>query len=143
MLTNDNRLVLIDFGSARTHLLPGDLSQDGDCTGTPYYVCPEQTEDREPDARGDLYSLGVVLFEMLSGTVPFVGKSVAEILAAHRHSPVPRLRADLSAYQAIIDRLLAKKPEDRFAGAAQFLDALDAVRMEMNSRKPSKPTRSA
>jgi hypothetical protein len=49
----------------------------------------------------------------------------------------------LSAYQAIIDRLLTKKPEDRFAGAAQFLDALDAVRMEMNSRKPSKPTRSA
>jgi serine/threonine protein kinase len=143
MLTNDNRLVLIDFGSARTHLLPGDLSQDDDCTGTPYYVCPEQTEDREPDARGDLYSLGVVLFEMLSGTVPFVGRSVAEILAAHRNSPVPRLRADLSAYQAIIDRLLAKKPEDRFASAAQFLDALDAVRMEMNSRKPSKPIRSA
>jgi serine/threonine-protein kinase PpkA len=143
MLTNDNRLVLIDFGSARTHLGPGELSAEDDCTGTPYYVCPEQTEDREPDARGDLYSLGVVLFEMLSGTVPFVGKSVAEILAAHRSSPVPRLRADLSGYQAIIDRLLAKRPEDRFASAAQFLDALDAVRMEMNSRRTSKPTRSA
>src|SRR5271155_1843805 len=60
MLTNENRLVLIDFGSARTQFMPNDLTRSEDCTGTPYYVCPEQIEDREPDARGDLYSLGVV-----------------------------------------------------------------------------------
>jgi tRNA A-37 threonylcarbamoyl transferase component Bud32 len=143
MLTNENRLVLIDFGSARTQFTTSDLAGSGDCTGTPYYVCPEQIEDRDPDARGDLYSLGVVFFEMLSGSLPFSGKTLAEILAAHRGSPVPRLPEQLSAYQPIIDRLLAKDPKDRYASAAEFLDALDALRTELTTRKPSKPQRSA
>ena len=143
MLTNDNRLVLIDFGSARTQLIPSNLSHEDDCTGTPYYVCPEQTENREPDTRGDLYSLGVVFFEMLSGNVPFVGKSVAEILAAHRDSATPKLREGLRTFQPILDKLLAKNPHDRYASAAQFLDALDALRMEMITHKLGKSTRSA
>ena len=142
MLTNENRLVLIDFGSARTQLAHRDLRRADDCTGTPYYVCPEQIDDREPDARGDLYSLGVVLFEMLSGCVPFTGKTLADILAAHRTSATPRLPERAAAYQPIIDRLLAKDPKDRYASAAEFLDALDAVRAELNSRKSSKPQRS-
>jgi serine/threonine-protein kinase PpkA len=143
MLTNENRLVLIDFGSARTQFMPSDLARSGDCTGTPYYVCPEQIEDREPDARGDLYSLGVVFFEMLSGSLPFMGKTLADILTAHRSAPLPRLPEHLSAYQQILDRLLAKSPQDRYASAAEFLDALDALRSELMTRKPSKPQRSA
>ena len=143
MLTNENRLVLIDFGSARSHLA-GDLTTtSGDCTGTPYYVCPEQIDDREPDARGDLYSVGVVLYEMLCGTLPFMGKTLADILAAHRAAPVPRLPVHLARYQEIIDRLMAKDPKERFASAADFLDALDALRAELMTRKPSKPQRSA
>jgi tRNA A-37 threonylcarbamoyl transferase component Bud32 len=143
MLTNENRLVLIDFGSARTQFMPSDLSRSGDCTGTPYYVCPEQIDDLEPDARGDLYSLGVVFYEMLAGSLPFMGKTLAEILAAHRTAPVPRLPETLSAYQPILDRLLAKDPKDRFASAAEFLDALDGLRTELMTRKPSKTQRSA
>ena len=143
MLTNENRLVLIDFGSARTQFMPSDLTKSGDCTGTPYYVCPEQIDDRDPDARGDLYSLGVVFYEMLSGTLPFMGKTLADILAAHRSAPVPRLPAHLALYQPLIDRLLAKDPKARYASAADFLDALDALRAELMTRKPSKPQRSA
>jgi tRNA A-37 threonylcarbamoyl transferase component Bud32 len=143
MLTNENRLVLIDFGSARTQFMPSDLTKSGDCTGTPYYVCPEQIDDREPDARGDLYSLGVVLYEMLCGALPFMGKTLADMLTAHRSAPVPRLPEHLALYQPIIDRLLAKSPKDRFASAADFLDALDALRAELMTRKPSKPQRSA
>ncbi|HEY2145258.1 MAG TPA: serine/threonine-protein kinase [Steroidobacteraceae bacterium] len=142
MLTNENRLVLIDFGSARTQFSHSDLTRADDCTGTPYYVCPEQIDDREPDARGDLYSLGVVLFEMLSGCVPFTGKTLADILAAHRTTAAPRLPERARIYQPIIDRLLAKDPKDRFASAAEFLDALDAVRAELITRKPSKSPRS-
>ena len=133
----------IDFGSARTQFVPSDLSQSGDCTGTPYYVCPEQVENRDPDARGDLYSLGIVFFEMLTGALPFSGKTLTEILAAHRLAPLPRLPEQFSAYQPIIDRLLAKDPKDRYASAAEFLDALDALRAELIARKPSKPQRSA
>jgi tRNA A-37 threonylcarbamoyl transferase component Bud32 len=143
MLTNENRLVLIDFGSARSQFMPSDLTRSGDCTGTPYYVCPEQIDDREPDARGDLYSLGVVLYEMLCGTLPFMGNTLADILAAHRSAPVPRLPEHLAPYQSIIDRLLAKDPKERFASAADFLDALDTVRAELMTRKPRNPQRSA
>jgi predicted Ser/Thr protein kinase len=143
MLTNDNRLVLIDFGSARAQFTPNGAAGSDDCTGTPYYVCPEQTEDREPDARGDLYSLGVVLFEMLSGGLPFSGKSLGDILAAHRSAPIPRLPERVQLYQPIIDRLLAKDPKDRYATAAQYLDSLDALRIEIPGRKPTKQNRSA
>jgi tRNA A-37 threonylcarbamoyl transferase component Bud32 len=132
MLTDDNRLVLIDFGSARVQLAPEDQASPEDCTGTPYYVCPEQTADSEPDARGDLYSLGVVLFEMLAGRLPYLGKNLPEILAAHRGDPIPRLPERLRAYQPVIDRLLAKNPLDRYADAGQFLDALGAVSAHAN-----------
>ncbi|MGO9934404.1 MAG: serine/threonine-protein kinase [Steroidobacteraceae bacterium] len=135
MLTNENRLVLIDFGSARAQFAASDLTSSEDCTGTPYYACPEQIDDREPDARGDLYSLGVVLFEMLSGAPPYSGKTLADILAAHRSAPVPRLPGHLRVYQEIVERLLAKVPQDRYASAAEFLDALDRVRAELNNQK--------
>jgi tRNA A-37 threonylcarbamoyl transferase component Bud32 len=143
MLTNENRLVLIDFGSARTQFMESDLARSGDCTGTPYYVCPEQIDDREPDARGDLYSLGVVLFEMLSGNLPYTGKTLADILTAHRSAPVPRLPESAALYQPIIDRLLAKDPQGRYASAAEFLDALDALRAESMARKSNKSPRSS
>jgi len=142
MLTNENRLVLIDFGSARMQFIESDLARSGDCTGTPYYVCPEQIDDREPDARGDLYSLGVVLFEMLSGNLPFTGKTLADILTAHRSAPVPRLPESAALYQPLIDRLLAKDPQGRYPSAAEFLDALDALRSDANARKTNKLPRS-
>jgi len=81
----------------------------------------------------------VVLFEMLSGALPFLGKTLADILAAHRTAPVPRLPEHLKTYQAIVDRLLAKAPQDRYACAAEFLDALDGVRAESGNRKSSNP----
>ena len=127
MLTDDNRVILIDFGSACTQVEAVDMSRSDLCTGTPYYVCPEQIDNREPDGRGDLYSLGVVLFEMLAGRLPFVGNTLGEIFAGHRSGAVPRLPARVARYQPLIDRLLAKAPADRYATAASFLADLNAV----------------
>jgi tRNA A-37 threonylcarbamoyl transferase component Bud32 len=127
MLTDDNRVILIDFGSARMHLAPSDLSRSDLCTGTPYYVCPEQIDNRDPDSRGDLYSLGVVLYEMLVGTLPYVGSTLAEVFAGHRLAAVPRLPQRVLRYQPIVDRLLAKNVEDRYPTAALFLEDLSAV----------------
>ncbi len=127
MLTDDNRVILIDFGSACMQLEASDLSRSDLCTGTPYYVCPEQIDNRDPDGRGDLYSLGVVLFEMLAGALPYVGNTLAEIFAGHHSSPVPRLPQRAARYQAIVDRLLAKDPADRYASASVFLDDLATV----------------
>ena len=127
MLTNDNRIVLIDFGSARSQLVSSNGSRTDISTGTPYYVCPEQIAGRRPDCRGDLYSLGVVLFEMLAGALPFDGKTLADIFSAHRQADVPRLPAHLSRYQGVVDRLLAKQPEDRYDTAEEFLRALNSA----------------
>jgi tRNA A-37 threonylcarbamoyl transferase component Bud32 len=127
MLTDDNRVILIDFGSARMQFAASDLSRSDLCTGTPYYVCPEQIDNRDPDGRGDIYSLGVVLYEMLVGALPFLGNNLAEIFAGHRSTPVPRLPQRVLRYQPIIDRLLAKDPADRYPTASLFLEDLAAV----------------
>jgi predicted Ser/Thr protein kinase len=127
MLTNDNRLILIDFGSASIRLAASELSRSDLCTGTPYYVCPEQIDNHDPDARGDLYSLGIVLYEMLVGALPYTGANLNEIFAGHRSGSVPRLPQRVLRYQAIIDRLLAKDPADRYPSAALFLEDLSAV----------------
>jgi tRNA A-37 threonylcarbamoyl transferase component Bud32 len=127
MLTDDNRVILIDFGSATTRVAANELSRSDLCTGTPYYVCPEQIDNRDPDSRGDLYSLGVVLYEMLVGALPYGGADLAGLFAAHRSTPVPRLPQRVLRYQPIIDRLLAKDPADRYPSAAQFLEDLSAV----------------
>lgn len=136
MLTDDNRVVLIDFGSARSQLVASDLSRSDVSTGTPYYVCPEQISGRDADARGDLYSLGVVLFEMLAGALPFGGTTLSEIFDAHRSATVPRLPAQQSRYQPIIDRLLAKAPGERYASALMFLESLSAVSASAAMRSP-------
>jgi tRNA A-37 threonylcarbamoyl transferase component Bud32 len=142
MLTDDNRVVLIDFGSARSQLMSRDLSRSDMSTGTPYYVCPEQIAGQDPDSRSDLYSLGVVLFEMLAGTLPFTGKTLADIFAAHRSAAIPRLPQHLSRYQPIVDRLLAKRPDDRYGSVDSFLEALSAARGAAAIRPPTSPAHS-
>jgi len=142
MLTDDNRVVLIDFGSARSQLVSRDLSRSDLSTGTPYYVCPEQVAGQDPDARSDLYSLGIVLFEMLAGTLPFTGKTLADIFTAHRLAAIPRLPQHLCRYQPIVDRLLAKRPDDRYGSVDSFLEALSAARGAAAIRPPTSPAHS-
>ena len=127
MLTTDNRVVLIDFGSARAQLVAREKPDSELHTGTPYYVCPEEIQGKAADARGDLYSLGIVFYEMLAGSVPFHGARLSDIFEAHKSAAVPALGAPLMRYQFVINRLLAKQPADRFVDAADFLQALSAV----------------
>ncbi len=127
MLNADNRVVLIDFGSARAPLVTHELSAADPMTGSPYYACPEQIDGKEPDHRGDLYSLGVVLYEMLAGTLPFLGNSVSEIFQGHRHAAVPALPDRLKRYQPVVNRLLDKNPDNRHPSAAHFLQDLETV----------------
>ena len=137
MLTDDNRLVLIDFGLALSLESADAAVADGQRRGTPYYVSPEQIDGIVPDARDDLYSLGVVLFELLSGTLPFRGNSVAEIVLSHQSSAIPLLPPALAAYQPLIERLLAKNRAERFESAEAFLTSLnDAHASFVASSKP-------
>jgi CheY-like chemotaxis protein len=134
MLTQDNRLVMIDFGLARSSTLAFEITLPDTSLGSPYYVAPEQIDGQQPDARTDLYSFGVVMYEMLTGTLPFRGKSVADIVQAHRSTPVPRLPGSRQHYQILIDRLLAKTPANRFASAQEALANLRASAEKSASR---------
>ena len=120
MLREDNSPVLIDFGLARRSLEAGTTSV-GQVLGSPYYISPEQSQGLKVDSRTDLYSLGVMLFEMLTGHRPYIGKSAMEIMEQHASSPVPRLPSHVALQQALVDRLMAKSLADRYASADELL----------------------
>lgn len=127
MLRMDNSVVLIDFGLAKE--LAGDkaLTGAGEIRGSPYYMSPEQAGGQTTDERSDLYSLGVIFHELLTGERPFQGNTVFDILAQHQHAPVPRLAGDAARLQPVIDRLLAKRPADRYQSVSDFLQALKGL----------------
>jgi serine/threonine protein kinase len=103
--------------------------------GSPWYVSPEQVDGQEPDARCDLYSYGAVIFEMLTGNVPFRGKSIVEIVEQHRAAPIPKLPPALKKYQPLIDRLLAKNPAERYGSAQEVIASLRALAPAPVSRR--------
>jgi serine/threonine-protein kinase PpkA len=123
----DDSLVLIDFGLARRVESSTVMTAAGEVRGSPYYMSPEQAEGKPLDERSDLYSLGVMFFEMLAGTKPFNGQNVYQILQSHIYADVPRLPEHAERFQRIIDRLMAKNPRDRYATATAALLAVEAV----------------
>lgn len=124
MMRPDGRAVLIDFGLAKQLGDDTALTNAGEIRGSPYYVSPEQAEGLPVDPRSDLYSLGIICFEMLTGRRPFTGNQVMTILLSHRHDPIPELPADLRRFQRLIDGLLAKNPADRFPSVASAVAEL-------------------
>jgi DNA-binding NarL/FixJ family response regulator len=126
MLREDNSPVLIDFGLARRSVEAGTTSV-GQVLGSPYYISPEQSQGQKVDARTDLYSLGVMFFEMLTGHRPYMGKSAMEIMEQHAASPVPRLPSHVALQQALVDRLMAKVLSHRYSSADELLADLGPV----------------
>lgn len=132
MFRGDGAPVLGDLG-----ILKG---QSGATTsmqmGSPHYMSPEQIEGLGCDGRADLYSLGVVLFEMLTGRPPFDADDPYAVAGKHLSDPVPRLPEPLSLYQSLIDRTLAKKPEERYTDAREMVVALDGFLEPKTLREP-------
>jgi CheY-like chemotaxis protein len=126
MLRENDDVVLIDFGLSKDLNNTHNSTRTGMLRGSPYFMSPEQAQGLPVDGRSDLYSLGVMLYEMLTGRKPFHGQTAMEILQAHVAQPPPPLPAELAGFQPLIDRLLAKRPNDRFDTAREVYEALSA-----------------
>jgi eukaryotic-like serine/threonine-protein kinase len=120
MVRADGSLALIDFGLAKHTQLAADITGAGEIFGTPYYMSPEQGHGRELDERSDLYSLGVIFYEMLTRKKPFVAPNAMNVIYLHGNASRPVLEGDLQRYQSVLDRLLACNPSDRLASAHEL-----------------------
>jgi tRNA A-37 threonylcarbamoyl transferase component Bud32 len=127
MITTDGTVKITDFGIARA--ADGlSLTETGQIVGTPSYLSPEQAEGQSATPASDVYALGVVLFECLTGRRPYTADSPVAIALAHVREPVPELPADVpSGLAAVTTRALAKHPEDRYPDAGAFAAALSAL----------------
>jgi tRNA A-37 threonylcarbamoyl transferase component Bud32 len=125
MLREDGTPALIDFGMSKDTALAQEVTDTGLIFGTPHYMSPEQGHGEPIDARSDLYSLGVIVFEMLTRSKPFAAENPMAIIYKHRKEPVPRLPEPFEALQPIIERFLAKDPQDRYPNATEARVALE------------------
>jgi serine/threonine protein kinase len=124
MLRPDGSVALIDFGLSKDTALALDVTATGAIFGTPHYMSPEQGHAETIDARSDLYSLGVILYELLTGEKPFHADNPMAIVYKHRKEPIPRLPERFAAVQPVLDRLLAKEPAHRYPDADAVASAL-------------------
>lgn len=128
MLRGGRVPVLTDFGIARELTASQTrITAENMIVGTPIYMSPEQVSGGEVDGRSDLYALGVMFFELLTGRPPFQGDTPIAVCMQHLTAPIPRLPADLADLQPVIDGTLAKKREDRFDSMVHFTQALRDV----------------
>lgn len=126
----DGTAVLSDFGIAKSLDDRTQFTQAGFAVGTPSYMSPEQARGQEIDGRADLYALGVVLYEILVGKLPYSGTDALSTALAHLTEPLPELPVHHGRYQGVLRKLLAKDPAERFPDAAALLLALEQLPAE-------------
>lgn len=128
LFRKDGSLLLTDFGIAKQLTVSKELTMVGGMIGSPNYISPEQAQGLAVDGRADIYSLGIVFYEMLTGKRPFSGDSAFDIANCHINQPLPALPENLATYQKLLDRMTRKKPEDRFPSCKSLLAALREIK---------------
>jgi serine/threonine-protein kinase PpkA len=127
MIRSDGTLALADFGIAKQLNSNMNRTKHGEVFGTPYYLSPEQALGLPVDTRTDIYSLGVMFYEMLTGKKPYRGDNPQALLYQHVNGPMPKLPDELLRYQHLVDRLMAKKPADRMQDADEIINSVVSV----------------
>ncbi len=114
--------LLTDFGIAKQVDDDKDLTSTGIFLGSPNYVSPEQADGLKIDGRADIYSLGCIFYEMLTGNKPYISSSIIDIVIQHKMAPVPTLPEELREYQPLLNRMMAKKRDERIPDAEALLE---------------------
>ena len=133
-----NNPVLTDFGIARSQHSGSRITQTGVSIGTSSYMSPEQARGGEVDARSDLYCLGALTFEALTGHPPYQGIDGFAVAYAHVFEPIPRLPMAVAHWQPFLDKVLAKDPGERFDSGEQFTTALGDVPVSAQRKIPTR-----
>ena len=124
MFREDGSLALIDFGLAKQMRLSAVITGTGQIFGTPYYMSPEQGHAEPTDQRSDIYSLGCIFYEMLTGARPFTASTPMGVIYKHAHAPRPKLPAAHSTLQPIVERMFASDPASRYQSAEELVSEL-------------------
>jgi serine/threonine protein kinase len=127
MARADGSIVLADFGIAKRLGEDKGRTRQGELYGTPYYVSPEQIEGGPATVQSDIYSLGIIFHEMLTGQRPFDAESVSGLIALHVNAPRPKLPDAFAEYQGLLDRMIVVAPRNRYKNADELLEAIDDV----------------
>lgn len=127
MFRGDDSLALADFGISKKLNSTSNLTTLGQIMGTPHYMSPEQGEGLIVDIRTDLYSAGVMLYELLAKEKPYTAPSPAALIYKHVNEDIPKLPEELNRFQGIIDKLMAKKPDDRYSSASELIQVLEPL----------------
>ncbi|MBN8886384.1 MAG: protein kinase [Rudaea sp.] len=143
LLREDGSSALTDFGIARAADSATRMTRTGAVIGTPHYMSPEQARGKTVDGRADLYSLGIVLHELLLGRVPYTAEDSLAVGIMHINEPVPVLPERYAALQPLLDHMLAKQPEDRYQNGQQLADAIERFERALEAGEHPELARSA
>lgn len=124
---DDGTLVIADLGIAKDLSMAGEITMKGELLGTPYYMSPEQFTDMDIDHRSDIYSLGVIFYELLTGKLPYSGETLMEIVYSQSYEKIPELNDDLKQYEDLIRKMMSKNRENRYQSVSEVLDNLKHI----------------
>ena len=130
LINDDDTPVIADLGVAKDLSTAGEITMKGELLGTPYYMSPEQFTDLEIDFRSDIYSLGVIFYELLTGKLPYTGETLMEIVYNQSYEMMPTLSSDLKQYEKIIFKMIDKKRENRYQSVSEVLDDIEHIDMK-------------
>lgn len=128
LFREDGSAVLTDFGIARKQDAANQLTIVGQILGTPRYMSPEQLQDKQVDGRTDIYSLGIMFYQMCTGRAPYEDKDFTALAMKHVQAPIPKLLHEFSKYQRLFERMVAKEPEKRFQTGMEVVTLIEQIR---------------